>query len=107
MVILYWWLDSAHKIISGVETEVDMHFMDGSMLVRATLIADGMLRLECIAQKSSHEIVVLSVDVRLAEFIAELIMASKKVVLACDFNGWENDDIRLLKNAIERYRDSD
>ena len=100
VVILGWWLESYSKFLKGWQDTAEFQFMDGPMLVRLESCQNQNVRLQCIEQGKSAELVENTILISADEITKAIVAASSKLLSACDERKWHSDDIDNLRMEV-------
>src|SRR5919106_3604708 len=87
VVILCWWLEGLRHL--RFMNSVTFRFMDGPYQARATLGADGQLRVRCVEMRRA-DIVRCDTSVGLKDFEKAIVLTGKDVLAACQERGWQS-----------------
>jgi len=97
VVITGWWLESFSKLNKGYENMAEFQFMDGPKLIRLSAKANQLVEMQFITQGLDAEEIEHSISTPVSEIRDQLLNVSKNVLDSCEKNGWESDDLLLLK----------
>lgn len=101
VVITTWWLDALHRLDRGIDSDVELFFMDGPYHLAATRVSSEDVKLRCIERRRTglmrHEEVVKLVDVR--EQVGRL---AREVAAACTRASMQSSDLDKLKGWLPR-----
>lgn len=96
VVIGCWWLDSISKLIKGWESEIELCFMDGPMLIKLTMSDGNNILLECIDQGGRSDVIEYQKKYTLDSITKALLSNSNSILRICSENNWCSDDIDNL-----------
>ena len=99
VVITGWWLDAVHRLEKGIDSEVELFFMDGPYHIVATALSSDEVKLRCIERRRTplvnHEEVV-----RLADLREQVRRLAREVAAVCSRAGMQSSDLDKLKSYL-------
>ncbi|RKH48104.1 hypothetical protein D7Y23_20740 [Corallococcus sp. AB050B] len=99
VVLLKWWLEELTRLQSGHAATACCQFMDGPFSFDVSL-SDGEFVLRCQRQRPHATQLVLESHVPSAVFMEALVAAARQVVMACENQGWQSNDLERLKEMV-------
>ncbi len=97
VVILNWWLEAIGSINSVTGSKTELNFMDGPFSLEIGKLGDNLCKIDCIERRIKGKIIEYSALCQFSKIVDEVLNAARIVDELCSENGWDNDDIRRLR----------
>lgn len=98
VVVVATWLADASSLLRGGSGFAIFRFMDGPFAIRATYVANNVLRLE--GTRAGRSVDGACIDVSVAEFRKQLIAVARMLLNECRARGWLDRDVESLSRGL-------
>jgi hypothetical protein len=98
VVILNWWLLTLSEIMSEESIEVELRFMDGPFYVKVSPTTNGLWDIRCMRGEGNLS---YRGEFDAYTFVNSISEIARKIIVICNENRWEPNDIDALKLSYE------
>lgn len=98
VVLAGWWLRAASDLVKGRASRVELSFMEGPFSISLEKAASDRCLIRC--QERGKDSPDHEADAALPELLESLLQASRRLLDACERQGWRSADIDTLRAEI-------